>query len=344
MHELTMEDVQRQIAGKVLCLSGLFALFLAGVFLMTFSSQANSAIVIGVLFVLLPVVLTWGGLIVRAIMLGLAVVAFLIGLLVGYCETAGDYNLALEWMQEGKYEDARNLFDNLIGFRDCDEKIIECDQYIEFESITSQMDTRSPEETYRRLRSMKGFAPADEMLAEAREKALTVGCWVKFSGHSWQILARDGDQALLFCIEPLAYRPFHETSQPVTWADCSLRQWMNGELLQTIFTPEEQALIELTQISIGDSNASITQDYLFLLSPTEVYDYLPGTSDRLTSFSKRPGSKYYEHVDWLARPTGDAGKTVPYFDCNGDVQQGKGVTVLIDIRPALWVTLDPEFF
>lgn len=275
-------------------------------------------------------------------MLALAVIALLTGMLAGYCEAVEDYDLALKWMQDGKYEDAQNLFDSLI-IRDSAEKVIECKNYIAFESALKDLDSY-PAGAYRSLRKLKGFAPADEMLAEARAKALAVGCWVDFGGHSWIILARNDAQALLFCVEPLAYRPFHDTAQPVTWADCSLRQWLNGEFFQTLFTPEEQALIELTQISIGDSNASVTQDYLFLLSPAEVYIYLPGSSARLTSFSKCPEYKYYELVDWLARPTGNAGTTVPYFDRNGDLQQGKSVTVPTDVRPAMWVYLDPEFF
>lgn len=359
MHEPTMEDVERQIAGKVLFLIGLFILFAAGAFLMTFSDQFNTTIAIGLFFVILPVVLTWGGLIVRAIMLGLAVVAFLIGLLVGYCETAGDYDLALEWMQDGKYEDARNLFDNLIGFRDCEEKVVECDQYIEFESIMEQMDTSSPEYIYRRLHSLKGFAPADEVLAtpamqEARESALTVGNDVSFGRYhrnssiskdpvTWTIIARDGNRALLFSSYTLGVQPFHDTEQPITWADCSLRRWLNGALFQALFTPEEQELIALTEVSIGDNH---TEDYLFLLSVAEVHQYLPDASDRKLRISRYFETRYDKssYSNWLLRPVGETNTTVPCINYQGAPWQGVTVSMPSSIRPALWVTLDPNFF
>ena len=187
MHEPTMEDVKRQAASEFLFVIGLFILFTAGASCMTYSSMFHSVIAIGLFFVILPVVLTRGGLVVRAIMLGLAVVAFLIGLLVGYNETAGDYDLAMRRMASGDYEGAIDLFDSFPGFRDCDEKVVECENYIQYEYAMKDINSY-PTLTYSRLFDLKGFAPADEMLAtpamqEARKNALAVGEYVDFGRY-----------------------------------------------------------------------------------------------------------------------------------------------------------------
>ena len=36
---------------------------------------------------------------------------------------------------------------------------------------------------------------------------------------------------------------------PVTWADCTLRDWLNGEFLNTAFTSEEQAMLRSVVVS-----------------------------------------------------------------------------------------------
>lgn len=361
-------DPARLFQAWFVCIGGYFTLFMAGAYFLLPHDDPTKYLLIGGFLVGIPVLVTVRHFPVGAgCMLLFALLSMLAGTLVGYHEAAGDYELALQWMQEGEYEDAQGLFDTLSGFRDSEEKVAECKNYIEFEYAIKDVDSY-PTLTYSRLRKLKGFEPADKVLAspamqEARVKALEVGGSVPLGRYywntslstspmSWRIIARDGDLALLDFSGLLEFQPLHDADQPVTWADCSLRQWMNGELLQALFTPEEQALIVPTKVSIGDESATVVEDRLFLLSYAEVSQYLPDVSARVRRISDYV--KYQYHIDiiddydafynWLLRPVGDAGTAVPYIDRNGDLQTEDVVTAPCGIRPALWVRLDPDFF
>lgn len=357
------------------CFGGLFMLFYAGTrILVAHDSMFTQALAGGIVLVGIPAAVTLRYPHITAIILPLALAALLLGTGVGYVYISDDYNLAMSWMQEGRYEKAQGLFEVLEGFRDSTEKAVECENYLLYTEALESLDSR-PESTYRALRKLKGFGPADEMLATpamqtAREKSFAVGGYVTIGRYyeystlstrplSWKIIARDGDRALLVNYI-LEVQPFNETDQQVTWADCSLRQWMNNEFFHTIFTAEEQSVIETTQISIGDGSGSTTQDHLFLLSYSEVCQFFPeayaSTSKSFPDPEKQAriaamtdyARKRYDNTSlsrqWLIRPVGEAGTTVPYIDHNGALQQDKPVSSPSGIRPAMWVVLDPDFF
>ena len=53
----------------------------------------------------------------------------------------------------------------------------------------------------------------------------------------WTVLDRQEDRALLLSKYALDAMPFHEVEDwNVTWADCTLRSWLNGEFLDVAFS------------------------------------------------------------------------------------------------------------
>ena len=71
----------------------------------------------------------------------------------------------------------------------------------------------------------------------------------------WRILSvnDDGTNALVVADKGLAPKPFDESGTHNTWADCSLRTWLNDEtdpdsFINTAFTAEERALIKPTTL------------------------------------------------------------------------------------------------
>ena len=90
----------------------------------------------------------------------------------------------------------------------------------------------------------------------------------------WIILKIEDDRMMLISKYALDGQPFHDTKEPVTWGDCSLRKWLNSEFYNNAFSPEEQELILLSDVSNASYLGSIywnspneenTDDKLFLL-------------------------------------------------------------------------------
>ena len=69
---------------------------------------------------------------------------------------------------------------------------------------------------------------------------------------------------LLIARDALDYMRFDSENKSVTWAECNLREWLNGEFYNTAFTEEERAAIcDFTDPELG------TTDKVFLLSLDE---------------------------------------------------------------------------
>ena len=118
--------------------------------------------------------------------------------------------------------------------------------------------------------------------AEALNNA-TVGSTVTFGNYEqgdgqapieWVVLDRQEDRALLLSKYALDAKPFHEVEdRNVTWAECTLRAWLNGDFYNSAFSDEERARI--VQVTNATANAPDTQDCVFLLSLDELNAYFP---------------------------------------------------------------------
>lgn len=266
------------------------------------------------------------------------------------------YNRALNYMQNGDYEQATEELNYLaeIEYKDCAEKLEECNNWIQYAKAMTDLE-ESPRFAYQYMFELKGFAPADEMLATpefqaGRIEALGVGRSVRFGSFYnyertdkqlqpiiWRILARDGNRALLISLYEIEELPFNDTEEDVGWADCSLRRWLNEDFYNTAFTAAEQSAIELTLVDNTPEEA--TQDYIFLLSYSEVCKYLPEKSQR------EVGVTYKHHCEWLLRKLETAGTMVPSIRSGGNFWSNSvAINSACAIRPAMWVVLDPELF
>lgn len=351
-----------------LCIVGLFTIFMNGLYATSYysSDMPLGYILMSVILLGVALLMMRGNARVQRIMLILAAAALLGGLGTGYFVNADLYDYAMAQFEEGEYEQAQGCFETLEDFRDSEEKAAECESRLQYEKALAALED-SPETAYKRMFALKGYAPADEMLATpefqaAREQRLGVGRTVSFGRYvqetassyfateaepiHWRIIARDGDRALLMSYYVLDKRAFHDTKHPVTWADSSLRQWLNSDFLNVAFTAEEQTLIVLTPVDSLCGEASITQDRLFLLSYDELYQYMPVDSYRIAKSTPRVSGRYdsYYECAWLLRPTGEAASSAPCINRYGVLTTIDAAFDPAGVRPVLWVTLDPAFF
>ncbi|MGI6691014.1 MAG: DUF6273 domain-containing protein [Christensenellales bacterium] len=97
----------------------------------------------------------------------------------------------------------------------------------------------------------------------------------------WLVLdVQDGvasvdDRILLISQYALAYRPYHDAKEPVTWETSDLRAWLNGAFCSAAFTPAQRSHIVRTKISTPGND----DDYY--LSGKNLQANVPGGSDTM---------------------------------------------------------------
>jgi hypothetical protein len=181
---------------------------------------------------------------------------------------------------------------------------------------------------------------------------------IMFGGIQWRVLAVENGQALIISEKVLEERQFHYTAVNITWAESSLRNYLNGQFYNR-FTQEEKRRIMERTLSTGDNpyyntpGGEDTQDFVFSLSLEEVLKYFiaPGMSaseigtnnvisddndtERI-AFDRGDRRKGY----WL-RSMGMNGTYGAYVNNNGVIsltgfRVDDGVS---GIRPAMWISL-----
>lgn len=113
----------------------------------------------------------------------------------------------------------------------------------------------------------------------------------------WLVLDVQGDKALLISRYGLYRSTFNPRSNKQTWATSGLRIWLNKTFYNEAFTSAEKDAILVTFVDdsistcdpskapkrLGDS----TNDKVFLLSYTEMMEYLPTDYDRMCVPTKK---------------------------------------------------------
>ena len=182
---------------------------------------------------------------------------------------------------------------------------------------------------------------------------------VRFGNFVWRVLDVQDGKALLLTKDIVELRPYNKTCTIMTWADCDIREYLNGNFITLNFTPGEALKIVETTIDnpdnewFGTAGCEDTQDQVFLLSIAEVVRYF-GDSGQLENGN--PDSPYFIDDEynaarianfegtpewWFTRSPGaedgraadvsDVGPLIIYGDCSN---AGHGM------RPALWVSME----
>lgn len=164
----------------------------------------------------------------------------------------------------------------------------------------------------------------------------------------WIVLDAEEDRVLLlsrFCLET---RKFHHARVTVRWDGCDLREWMNGEMLEALFTESERAAVLETPLKalkhprFHTDPGGDTEDRLFLLSYQEAEQYFPEKADRMayaTPYAASQGAYLNAKTGtcgWWTRTTGHS----PDDECRIS-SEGKFVNYAVNyrkdtVRPALW--------
>lgn len=179
----------------------------------------------------------------------------------------------------------------------------------------------------------------------------------------WQVLAREGDKALViskYCLDKKAY---HDKFEDITWEKCTLRTWLNNDFINTAFSAAEQKAILTTTVDNSKSQGNSawntnggnhTKDKVYLLSYREAKDYFSDDDARMckpTTYVLAKGAyaysgkgKFNDNCVWWLRSPGYNQSRVADVYTDGsrfhhDVNRDTNV-----VRPAFWLNLKSDIF
>ncbi len=165
----------------------------------------------------------------------------------------------------------------------------------------------------------------------------------------WQVLSVVNDRALLISRYALEARAYNDKSENITWENCTLRKWLNGDFYNDAFSSSEKGqIVQVTNQNpinpdYGTDGGKPTTDKIFLLSIDEVKQNF---SDSESLHCQATDHAIANGVDssyfwWWLRSPGSRFNTAAGVSSYGDLSTiGGGVDSSVDaVRPVLWMKL-----
>ena len=201
---------------------------------------------------------------------------------------------------------------------------------------------------------------------------MQAGDKILFGSYEWRVLDIQNNTALIITEYIIEYRAYHNAYKDITWADCSLRKYLNSEFYDRFSAAEKLRIIPVLNKNpdnqwYGTKGGTDTQDSIFLLSIEEtVCRYFGDSSSKLYSPGKNQ-RYWFERKDennskriarlesrkegswwWWLRSPGRVNIKAVYIHGDGNIGiQGNNILKgnISDgeckggIRPALWLKL-----
>ncbi len=145
---------------------------------------------------------------------------------------------------------------------------------------------------------------------------------------TWRVLQREADHLLVIAEQGLDCKPYNEELRNVTWADSTLRRWLNSVLYDKALNAQERECILKT--SIVNNAGPNTEDNIFLLSVEEAISWFVNDRDRcakVTEYAVDNGASACSFSDlifngcciWWLRSRGNDNGCAAYVDVDGGV-------------------------
>jgi len=86
----------------------------------------------------------------------------------------------------------------------------------------------------------------------------------------WRVLRNTGSRLFMLSERLLDCKRYHGANVNITWRDCDLRKWLNGEFYNAAFNAAEMESIATTLCTGNGEGSPDTEDRVFLLNVTEI--------------------------------------------------------------------------
>ena len=102
---------------------------------------------------------------------------------------------------------------------------------------------------------------------------------IQFGEYDWRVLDVQDDRALIITEKIIDIRAYHNELTDITWADCDLREYLNGEFYNNFNANDKARIIQVTNSNHYNywyrlEGGLDTDDHIFLLSLDEVINKL----------------------------------------------------------------------
>ena len=67
-----------------------------------------------------------------------------------------------------------------------------------------------------------------------------------FGNYEWRVLDIQDNAALIITKNTIEWHPYHDAYVNITWADCSLRKYLNGEFYERFSEADRAKIIQVT--------------------------------------------------------------------------------------------------
>lgn len=198
---------------------------------------------------------------------------------------------------------------------------------------------------------------------------IKIGSVLSFGDYNWRVLDIQNNTALIITEEIIDQRPYHDAYKDITWADCTLRKYLNGEFYEKFNAADKSRIITVINKNLdnqwyGTKGGEDTEDNIFLLSLEEVCKYFGDSTSKLNNPGKNQ-RYWFQRKDennsnrlaklhnkewawwwWLLSPVRVNVKAVYIFGTDGNIGiQGNNILKgnISDgkctggVRPALWI-------
>ena len=144
---------------------------------------------------------------------------------------------------------------------------------------------------------------------------MQVGNIIEFGKYDWIVLDIKKDRALIITEHIVEQRPYHDAYTEVTWADCALRKYLNGDFYDEFSMADKLRISPVVNKNpnnewYGTSGGADTEDRIFLLSMEEAACQYFGDSSSLL-YNPRKNQRY-----WFERKDKNNSKRVATLESN----------------------------
>ncbi len=199
---------------------------------------------------------------------------------------------------------------------------------------------------------------------------IKIGSLLSFGDYTWRVLDIQNNTALIITEDIVEKRPYHNTYQDTTWAECDLRKYLNGDFYNQFNELDQARILLVTNKNLnnpwfGTYGGEDSQDRIFLLDIEDVVcRYFGDSSDKLQNrgknenywFNKKDQNNHkrvamfkgHEYWWWLRSP-GRINRAAAYIHGSpGGCVGINGNSVFFrsfgperdgGVRPALWLQL-----
>ena len=275
------------------------------------------------------------------------------------------YKDAIKLADNGDYEEAITMFEELGEYKDCISRIEDA-KY----NLALNRDAAKDYQGALNILVNINHEGAKEKIEEIKNRYLAsvekggsifYGLYEQDNNQTngrevieWQVIAVEQDRALLiskYVIDVAKYDT--SLNENVDWSNSTIRFWLNGKFPDNAFDKEDTSrvlstnLISYRRNENGYMEEYETNDYVFLLSEAEVENLFENPTTRIAFASLKVINSdvivnEHNHCGWWLRDLGEESDTAKYVWANEGEVANSVFEVNQGVRPAMWFSLNKE--